>query len=450
MQFARSNVAYNPAPPPPPRPAPEPVLIEPQPEGRGKSWIWLLVLGVIAAGVWSLTQRTPEKTTAWSPRRTGIVRSGRIERTLRVTGMTQPLKFSYLVAPRLRGSRIGHTHADEFNLTLQRMVPAGQRVRKGDVIAGFDPQFMSLRVEDYRANVVQQKLNLERLRANLSVRRAYYEQRIRAAKGVMEKAALNLKTAPVRSAMQVARFNMDLEEAKSRYEQVLKELPLVEIGEEASNRRYEIEVIQAERELAKAEKNLQEMTFRATMDGVVVLQKTYRGSQFVEIQEGDQIGPGSAFAEVVDTRRLVVDASLSQVDGENVKTGQSARVHFDAFPDIELPAKVVSMAAMTKSGYRPSYRRDIPIRLMLEQSDEHIIPNLSAHADIVLDAKDDALVLPRECVFSSGGKHYALVETPLGWEKRQVEIGMASHTEVSVQSGLKVGDRLAAELPENH
>lgn len=446
-QLLRS-VAYNPAPPPPPRPSPEPILVEPQPEGRGKNWIWLLVLGLLAVGVWSLTHRSGEKTVAWSPRRTGMVRSGRIERTLRVTGMTQPLKFSYLLAPRLRGSRLFHTHGDEFSLTLEKMIPAGQRVHKGELLARFDRQYMLLRVEDFRANVVQQKLNLERLRANLAVRRAYYEQRIRSVKGSMEKAALNLKTAPVRSAMQVARFGMDLEEAKSRYEQVLKEMPLVLESEQASNRRYEIEVIQAERELAKAEKNLQEMTFQASMDGVLVLQKTYRGSQYVEIAEGDQIGSGTAFAEVVDTTNLVVDASLSQVDGEQVKNGASAVVRFDAFPELELPAKVVSIGAMTRSGYRPSYRRDIPIRLKLEKTDEKVIPNLSAHADIVLDAEDNALVLPRECVFQNGDKAFALVETPMGWEKRTVELGLASNTEVAVQSGLKAGDKLAAELPE--
>lgn len=446
MQLYARSVAYNPAPPPPPRPSPEPVLVEPQPEDKNRSWVWVLFLGLIAAGVWSLTQMGGEKAASWSPHRVGVARSGRIERSLRVTGMTQALRFSYLVAPRLRGSR--HSHGDDFSLTLEKMLAPGSRVKKGDLVAGFDRQYMLVRLEDYKSDVVQQKLNLERLRANLSVRRAYMEQRIRSVKGAMEKAALDLKTAPVRSAIAAARLSMNLEEAKARYAQTLQELPLMEISEQAANRRYEIDVIQAERELAKAEKNLSDMSYHASMDGVLVLQKTYRGSQYVEIQEGDLVGSGSAFAEVVDTSQLVVDASMNQVDGENIKNGARARVHFDAFPELEIPARIVSIAAVTKSGYRPTYRRDIGIRLMLEQNNERIIPNLSAHADIVVEAEDNTVVLPRECVFLEGDKAFAVVEAGGGWEKRPVELGLANNTEIAVQSGVKEGERLAAELPE--
>lgn len=430
---------------PPLSPAPRPAMAEPEPPSRG--WIGWLVLLCIVTGTYLVHRRIEEqaKAPAFAPTRTARARTGTLERSLRVTGTTAASKYSYLIAPKLEGTR--GRESSELSLTLLKLAKPGTKVYKGDVIAQFDRQFMLLRVDDYRSNVVQWEQNLIRLRANLDLRRVQQQMKVKRAKAQMDKAALDLKTAPVRSAIQVARFQMNYDEAKAQYEQYLKETPFVDASEIASNRRYELELDEAKQQLRKAQKNADDMTYRARHDGVLVLKRNYRNGEFVEVQEGETVGPGQTFAEVTDTSSIVMHAAVNQVDAELVKNGAQAKVNFDAYPDLELPARVVSVGAVTSpSGQRPQYVRAVPLRLEMEAKDERVIPNLTASADIILGVEENAVIVPLECIFrEADGTPYALVQAGGEWQKRDLALGPANNIEVAVQSGIKEGELIAAE-----
>jgi multidrug efflux pump subunit AcrA (membrane-fusion protein) len=380
--------------------------------------------------------------------RTAKARTGNLERTVRITGMTTALRSSYLVAPRLRGSRSGRD-SSELSLTLEKLLPPGAMVRKGQVVAAFDRQMMILRADDDRASIAQQRQTMLRLEASLMLRRVQQQQRVFAAKGATEKAALDLKTAPVRSAMQVERFRMNYEEATARIEQLEAETQHVMASETASMRRQELELLQLENELQKVERNIDSMVFTSSMDGVLVVKRVYRNGEYVEIQEGDTVGPGQAFAEIVDSSSMILEGSANQVDSEQIRVGLKARVYFDAFPEVHLPGRVMSIAAAMKTaGQRPFHVREVPVRVTLNRLTDSVIPNLSASADIVVDSVEDVVLVPAHCVFRDAAqKPYALVQAGEGWIRRDLELGLANHVEVAVQSGVRDGETLAAEMP---
>ncbi|MBI3680479.1 MAG: HlyD family efflux transporter periplasmic adaptor subunit [Acidobacteria bacterium] len=444
MHYARSPLAL----PVPPRPVPPaPVALEESPRHRGRGWLLLaMLLAGASLAAWLAWKHTGRAPVPQAPVRTARARFGTLDRTLRAAGITAASRSSYLVAPKLRGTR-SHREPGEMSLTLQHLAPSGAPLKKGKVVAEFDRQFMLLRVDDYRSAVIQNEALLLRLRSSLDLRRVQHQQQVRRASGVMEKAALDLKTAPVRSAIQVERYKMNLEEAQARYQQILKQIPLVDASEDAILRRYEIELLQSQMEMRKAENNAQEMVQRAPFDGVLVLRRVLHGTEYTELREGDVLGSGQPFGEIVDPSSIVVDAILNQADVEQVRYGFRARVHFDAYPEIELPARVVSISAvMRAAGQRPLHVRQMPIRLELEESDQRLAPNLSANADIILESEDDVVIMPRECVFRGlDQKPFALVQTDSGWERRKLELGLANDIEVAVESGVKEGDLVAAD-----
>ncbi|MBL8179853.1 MAG: efflux RND transporter periplasmic adaptor subunit [Bryobacterales bacterium] len=430
---------------PPLSPAPHAAMAEPEPPSRG--WIGWLILLCIVGGAYLLHRRMEQqaKSPVFSPARTARARVGALERNVRVTGTTAASKYSYLIAPKLQGTR--GRESSELTLTLVKLATPGMKLRKGDVVAEFDRQFMNIRVDDYRSNVLQWEQNLIRLRASLDLRRYQQQLKVKRAKAQMEKAALDLKTAPVRSAIQTARFQMNFDQAKAQYEQYLKETPDVDASELASIRRYELEVEEAKQQLRKAQRNADDMTYRAPHDGVLVLRRNYRNGEFVEVQEGESVGPGSTFAEVTDTASIVMHAVVNQVDADLVKNGAQAEVNFDAYPGLKLPARVVSVGAVTApAGQRAQYVRSVPLRLAMEGHDERVIPNLTASADILIEREENAVIVPLECVFRDrDGTPYALVQAGGEWQKRDLELGCANHVEVAVQSGIKDGELIAAE-----
>jgi len=324
-------------------------------------------------------------------------------------------------------------------------------VKKGDVVAEFDRQFMLLRLDDYRASVRQQELDMIKLQTNLEVSRVRRKQNIDSAKAAVEKAKLDLKTTPVRSEIDSERLRLALEEAEARYKQLLEEIQFADESELAAIRKEELDNKRAELELKRAEANADKMVARAAIDGLVVLQNIVRGTDYAQIQPGDQLSPGQFYMQIVDPRSMVVNATVNQVDAEALRLGQKARVRFDAYPDLELPAHVYSIGAMTKTGgMRASFFKEIPVKLRLDALDPRVIPDLSVAVDVIIEKeKDETAIAPLEAVFrdSPEANPYVFVKTAEGWERREVTTGLKNNIRVAIRSGLKPGEVVALSRP---
>ncbi len=126
-----------------------------------------------------------------------------------------------------------------------------------------------------------------------------------------------------------------------------------------------------------------------------------------------------------------------------------ARIHVDAFPDLELPGHVFSVAAMPKTGgMRVNFLKEIPVKVKLDKMDPRVIPDLSVSVDVITEEEDASTVVPLSAVFQdSAARHFVYVRTPTGWDKRSVQLGLSSNVHVSVKSGLQVGEVVAEETP---
>ena len=412
----------------------------------------------VAAGLayWRLAPRPKPQSQPAAVARTATVRTGTLERTIRVSGTTAAARHVSVLAPPMPGSRSriggegGRGGSHEFQLTLQKLAPPGSRVRKGDVVAEFDPQYMLLRLDDYRASLVQDGMNLERLKALLDLRRKAYEQRVRVARGRMDKARLDLRTAPVRSAIHTERLKLNLEEAQAQHRELERNMLYVDISESSAIRRSEMELRISDLELKRAEANLNRMVVRAPIDGIVVVRPIQRGGEQGEIQAGDQLHSGHVFMQIMDPRSMIVEANANQVEAEQLQIGLRAHVRLDTYADLELPARLVSIGAFAVTGgSRRGFITQIPIRLGLEKMDPRVLPNFSASADLIVQSEKDAAIVPREAVFAGGpgGQPLAFVQGPAGWERRELVLGTSNNVEVAVRAGLRPGEVVALERP---
>jgi multidrug efflux pump subunit AcrA (membrane-fusion protein) len=202
--------------------------------------------------------------------------------------------------------------------------------------------------------------------------------------------------------------------------------------------------------LQRAERNLERMLVRAPFAGILVLQSIHRGGEMGQIQAGDQIHPGQSFAQVVDQRSMVVNADVNQVDAERLRLGFTARVRFDAYPDLELPARIVSIGIFANSsGFRRDYVKSIPVRLKFTELDRRVIPNFTVSADVTVAKEEQAAVAPLEGVFTdqASGLPHVFVRAGTDWERRFVELGLRNNIEVAVRDGLKPDEVIAVERP---
>jgi multidrug efflux pump subunit AcrA (membrane-fusion protein) len=265
----------------------------------------------------------------------------------------------------------------------------------------------------------------------------------------LDKALLDLKTAEVRSAIEAEDLKLAADEAEAHYKELVGENRLFEASQRSELRAAEIDRNQAKIELDRATANVDRMVVRAPMDGVVVMQTIWRGGDFGQVQQGDQVWPGMTFMQIVDPSSMVIMANLNQVDAESVRLGLKAVARLDAYPGTEFPAHMYGVGAMTKPGvWRPNYMREIPVRLKLERIDARVIPDLSASADVLLAREEHAVITPLSAVFHDAGTSpFVFLRTSGGWQRREIELGLTNHVAAAVRSGLATGEVVAIERP---
>ncbi len=265
----------------------------------------------------------------------------------------------------------------------------------------------------------------------------------------MEKARLDLKTIPVLSAIDTEKLKLAFEAAQAQHKQLLNEVKLFETSQKADIRNAELDLEEARAELKRAQANADKMVIKAPIDGLIVMQQTFRGSDFTPIQAGDQLMPGQFFMSIVDPSSMVVNATVNQVDIERLRIGTRARVRFDAYPDLELPARIDTVGGLPKSGgMRDTFLKELPIRLVLERMDPRVIPDLSVSVDVILE-QSEGVIAPAGAVFrdKQGGEPFLFVKSAEGWTRQPVQLGTTSFLNVAVKSGLKAGDVVALERP---
>ena len=186
----------------------------------------------------------------------------------------------------------------------------------------------------------------------------------------------------------------------------------------------------------------------APIGGLVVMQSIWRSGDFGQIQAGDQVWPGQPFMKLVNPSSMQPEAGVNQAESEAMQIGQTARLSFDAFPDLHLNGRVVAVGAMGVGGWRENYYiRNIPVRVAIQNIDARVIPDLSASADVSLGRKERVLVAPLAAVESEGGKDIVFVKQRDRFVPRQVELGARNYTQVEILAGLSDGDEVALGRP---
>jgi multidrug resistance efflux pump len=338
----------------------------------------------------------------------------------------------------------------EFGLTLQDAVKPGSMVKKGDVVAEFDRQYMLTRLDDYRASVAQMEASVRKLQAELEVEKKAHEQTIGVAKATLDKALLDIKTIPVMGKIDSEKLKLAAEEAEARYKQLLSEVKFVEVGQRAQLRNAEIELQQSRIELKRAEANADRMMLKAPIGGLVVMQNVFRSGEMAQIQPGDSLYSGMMFMQIVDPSSMIVTATVNQADVDSLRIGAKANMRFDAYPELELPGHVFSVAAVTRpGGARANYVKEIPVVIKIDKIDPRVIPDLSVSVDVEVEREENTTFAPVAAVFkdTAADAPYVFVRNGNTWEQREVQLGIASNIHVSIRSGLRPGEVVATELP---
>ena len=334
------------------------------------------------------------------------------------------------------------------------------RVEKGDTVQAGDVLAM-LDTKDFERSVALARISLQQAQtqydiADQQLRNTifphYYNSYVVDVPGTWM--ALDEATESVQEARALMESG-DIAEANLLLDDVLSEI--AEAQESAEARKWEfpiaIKVMELQREAASAAVDAAKLNLEAAMDALddASVEAPIAGViTAVMVKEGDTLTNmdfSSPAFHIIDPSNLEMTGLIDEMDIAEISTGQKAIVTLDALPATEVIGSVtyISEAAMIEAGV-VMYETTVT----LQNPGSDVKDGMSATADIVMDEKENVLVVPISAVMRGEGGEDIVYVVDAGGEAmaQPITTGMRSGRMVEVVSGLTEGDLIALEPPE--
>jgi multidrug efflux pump subunit AcrA (membrane-fusion protein) len=424
------------------------LVAKPEPPRQRRFWIagsLLLTISIGGLAAYQYLSKASAQAPAGVAVKTARAIVAPLNVTLRMTGQTSARNFINVTTPVLRGPEA------RGSLTLLYVAPSGSKVKKGDLLVKIDAESAQDHIDDLRDTVESAQNDIRKRQAEQAVEMESLLQTVRLAKANFEKARLEYRAAEVRTAIERELLKLTMDEAEARYKQQLGNVEQRKAVHASERRILEITLDRHKRHVGRHEHDIAAFTLKSPIEGLVVMNTTFRGGQMVQLQQGDPLMPGMPILKVVDMNSMQVEGSVNQSDSSDLRLNQRVRIGLDAFADVRFEGRIYSVGALASGGFRSgNYIRTVPVRVTIEGADSRLIPDLSAHCDVVLETLPNQLQVPLAAIHrQEDGKATVAVKEGDSWEERAVTLGKRSHTMVAVTSGVEAGDevRLTSGLP---
>jgi RND family efflux transporter MFP subunit len=191
--------------------------------------------------------------------------------------------------------------------------------------------------------------------------------------------------------------------------------------------------------LEMAELNLEKAVIVAPLDGVVA---------DVTISEGQELSAAALAAPgitLVGAGEIEMRGLIDEIDVALVKVGQAANITVDALPDETLEGTVAFVSPTGTSLIGVVYYETT---MTLEGPVEGLRDGMTATAEIVIERRDDVLVIPNRSLRGTLDAPKVVVLVDGQEEERDITLGLSDGIDTEVLSGLEEGDKVVIPSSE--
>jgi HlyD family secretion protein len=380
-----------------------PVRLE---RGRWVTWVVLLVLAIAAGvGAWMWTTR---------PQVIEVEVASVVERAAGTQASV--LNASGYVTARRRAT----VSSKVTGKVVEVNVEEGMVVRQGQVLARLDDA-------EVKAGLGLAVSQVE------AARRAVRENEVR------------LREAQLTQARRVGLFKDGIV-TQAEVDQAEAEVGSYEARVNAA--RQQVEVTQSQVAVRQAE--LDNMVIRAPFTGVAISK---------DAQPGEMVSPVSAgggftrtgISTIVDMRSLEIEVDVNESYINRVTPSQGVTAVLDAYPDWQIPAKVITTVPTADR-----QKATVLVRIGFDKLDPRILPDMGVKVTFLRDADEASSpaatpvsLVPASAVRTENNQSYVFVVRQETVERRAVRTGGTDGDRLEVLAGLSGGDRVVVAPPSD-
>lgn len=157
-------------------------------------------------------------------------------------------------------------------------------------------------------------------------------------------------------------------------------------------------------------------------------------------ETGEWINRGDPVFRLVATDAVWIDVNVPQEHFSRLSIGTPARVVPDSSRDTALDGRIVALVPVSNVE-----ARSFLVRIAADDPSGALFPGTSATAEILADADNRGLSLPREAVLvhPDGGRSVFVIDADNRARRHRVEVAEASARRVVIRDSLPAGSRIA-------
>jgi len=204
----------------------------------------------------------------------------------------------------------------------------------------------------------------------------------------------------------------------------------------------------AERQIELERTNLDDTVIRAPFSGIAISK---------DAQPGEMVSPVSAgggftrtgICTIVDMRSLEIEVDVNESYINRVKRDQDVTAALDAYPDWQIPARVITMVPTADR-----QKATVLVRIGFKQLDPRILPDMGVKVTFLRNAEEadvpaarPVTLVPKAAIRTENNQAYAFVVGNDLVDRRAVKTGGADGDRLEVLAGLNPGERVVVSPP---
>jgi hypothetical protein len=333
-----------------------------------------------------------------------------------------------------------------FNLTIQRIIPEGTVIQKGDFVAELDRSEITGRLQDAMLELQQAESQVEQASLDSALTLSQARDNIINLEYTLEERQIAVDQSQYESPAVQRQAVIELDRAKRQLEQEKRNYINRVAQAKAQIREVEADLQEEKNEVEVIRSLMRDFTVMAPANGMIIYRRNRDGSK---VGEGSEISSWDpVVAELPDFSTMESVTFVNEVDVQKVRTNQEVDIQLDAIQDKSLSGTVTDVANIgeQRSG---SNSKVYEVIIEVSESDSVLRPAMTTSNRIIVSEIDNVMFIPLETVHVQDSTSFVFKQSGLSQVLQQVELGLMNENEVIVHRGLTLDDVIYMSVPDD-
>ncbi|MTI86860.1 MAG: HlyD family efflux transporter periplasmic adaptor subunit [Balneolaceae bacterium] len=333
-----------------------------------------------------------------------------------------------------------------FNLKIQRLIPEGTIVKKGDFVAELDRSEVTGKLQDAMLELQQAQSQVTQVSLDSTLTLSQARDNLINLEYALEERQIAVEQSKYESPAVQRQAEIDLDKARRQLKQEKKNYITKQKQAEAKMSEVEADLQEEQNEVNKIRALMREFTVRAPDTGMIIYRRNHDGTKVTVGSEISAWNP--TVAELPDFSVMESVTYVNEVDVQKVTKNQKVEIGLDAIQDKSLTGTITSVANIGEQ--RPNSDSKVyEVIVEVAESDSVLRPAMTTSNRIIVDRIPNSLFVPLESIHVQDSASFVFKQSGLYPVMQEVDLGLMNENEVIVHRGLTLEDVIYLSVPED-